>query len=375
MLLVRLTTKPPVGAAALSVTVHASVPAPVIEELAHESPVNAAGIGVPVPLRLMMVAGPLDELLFTVSWPLAAPTAVGSNCTLSVTACPGFSVVGSAAPDTAKPPPVMKTLLIVRVAVPLDVSVTASGVAAEFTCTLPNARPGALTASVGTAAFNCTANVVDVPLAVAVRVAAWAVVTGDAAAVNVTWDELAGTVIVAGTATAALLLARLTTKPPVDAAAVSITVQESELVPVRDALAQLSPLSAAGTALPVPLSPITVAAPLEELLLMVSWPVDAPTDVGLNCTFTVTAWPGVSVTGNAAPVIVNPAPAIRALLTVSCEVPLDVSVIDCGVEAVFTWTFPKDTLLVLTVRLGTEAPNCSEKIVDVPPALAVRVAV
>ena len=35
LLLVRLTTKPPVGAAALSPTVHVSVPAPVIDPLAQ----------------------------------------------------------------------------------------------------------------------------------------------------------------------------------------------------------------------------------------------------------------------------------------------------------------------------------------------------
>jgi len=55
LLLARLTTNPPLAAAPVRLTVHVSVPAPDIEELAHESPLNAAGTGVPIPLRPMMV--------------------------------------------------------------------------------------------------------------------------------------------------------------------------------------------------------------------------------------------------------------------------------------------------------------------------------
>jgi hypothetical protein len=37
-----------------------------------------------VPLRLINVEVPLDELLVRVSWPVAAPAVLGSNCTVSV---------------------------------------------------------------------------------------------------------------------------------------------------------------------------------------------------------------------------------------------------------------------------------------------------
>jgi hypothetical protein len=81
LLLPRLTAKPPVAAAAFSVTVQLSVPAPVIEPLAQVNPVST---GTPVPLRLTTVDVPVDELLVSVSDPVTAPAAVGSNWTVSV---------------------------------------------------------------------------------------------------------------------------------------------------------------------------------------------------------------------------------------------------------------------------------------------------
>jgi len=78
----------------------------------------------------------------------------------------------------------------------------------------------------------------------AVSVTACADVTDDTLAVNPALVALAGTVNVAGTAAAALLLARLTLKPPLPAAAVSVTVQLSLPGPVIDALLQESTLSA-----------------------------------------------------------------------------------------------------------------------------------
>ena len=81
----------------------------------------------------------------------------GSNCTLSVAACPGFNVAGNVAPDMVKPVPVSVPELMVTGAVPVEDRVTDCGVAAVFTTTLPKARLDALTVSVGTAAFNCRA--------------------------------------------------------------------------------------------------------------------------------------------------------------------------------------------------------------------------
>jgi len=83
LLLLRLTVKPPVGAAVFSETVQASEPAPVMEAFVQVSPVST---GTPVPLRLMAAVPLVDELLAMVKVPLAAPAAVGANCTVSVTA-------------------------------------------------------------------------------------------------------------------------------------------------------------------------------------------------------------------------------------------------------------------------------------------------
>ena len=74
---------------------------------------------------------------------------MGSNCTLSVAAWPGFNVTGNVTPDTMKPAPVSAAALIVTGAVPVDVKVT-DRVAAVFTTTLLNATLVALMLSVGT---------------------------------------------------------------------------------------------------------------------------------------------------------------------------------------------------------------------------------
>ena len=93
--------------------------------------------------------------------------------------------------------------------------------------------------------------------------------------------EPAATVTVAGTVTALLLLARLTLKPPVPAAAFRVTVQLSLPAAVMEPLVQLSALST-GTPTPVPLRLTAVEAPVEELLAMVSEPEAAPAVVGSN---------------------------------------------------------------------------------------------
>jgi hypothetical protein len=61
---------------------------------------------------------------------------------------------------------------------------------------------------------------------------------------------LAGTVKLAGTTTAGLLLERLTVNPPAGAAALSVTVHVSVPDPVREELLQLSVLNVASDAVP-----------------------------------------------------------------------------------------------------------------------------
>ena len=79
LLLERLTAIPPLGADPLNVTVHASVPAPVIDELPQDTVLTVGAVDAPVPLKLTAVVGLVDELLVIVSWPETDPVAFGSN--------------------------------------------------------------------------------------------------------------------------------------------------------------------------------------------------------------------------------------------------------------------------------------------------------
>ena len=168
-----------------------------------------------------------------------------------------------------KPVPLSTAELMVTGAVPMEVNVTGC-VDAVFTVTLPNPKLVVLTVNVGAAAFSCRVKLLETLPALAVSVTACAVVTDDTVAVNPALVALAGTTTVAGTITAALLLARPTLKPPLPAAAVSVTVQVSLPDPVIDPLLQESTLKPAGTAVPVPVRLITAVPLLDELLWMVS---------------------------------------------------------------------------------------------------------
>src|ERR1035437_9604009 len=149
-------------------------------------------------------------------------------------------------------------------AVPVDVKVT-DCVAVVFTSTSPNGMLVALTPSVATAALNSKAKLLVALPKLAVKVTACAVPTGDRVTVNPALIAFAGTVTVAGTATAALLLERLTFSPPLAAAEVRVIVHASVPDPVMELVLQESVLNAAGAAVPVPARPMTAEEPDEEL--------------------------------------------------------------------------------------------------------------
>lgn len=90
------------------------------------------------------------QLLPIVSCPVAAPEAVGSNCTSRVAVCPGVNVIGNVAPDTVKPLPLTDPELTVTATLPVDVKTT-DCVAGVFTATLPNEILVAFALSVATA--------------------------------------------------------------------------------------------------------------------------------------------------------------------------------------------------------------------------------
>jgi hypothetical protein len=166
------------------------------------------------------------------------------------------------------------------------------------------------------AAFNCKAKTLETLPAPAVSVTDCAVVTEAAVAVKPALVAPAGTVTVAGSVTAALLLERLTLRPPVCAAAVEVTVQASLAEPVKEALVQETALRAA-TATPVPLRLTVFVVLVDALLVMANWPVTAPAAVGSNFTVSAVDWPGFSVTGRVAPETVKPAPVTATALTIT----------------------------------------------------------
>jgi hypothetical protein len=317
-------------------------------------------------------------LLVTVIDPVACPAVVGSKRTSRVSDCPGFSVTGKVAPDTVKPSPVTVAELIVSAADPEDVSVTVS-VVGESTFTSPKLRLVVLTPRAGACATSCTAKTFAMPPDVAVTLAVSVDVTAVAVAVKNAVMAPAGTVTVAGTVKAVLLLDTVTASPPAGAAAVSVTVQASLPAPVIVPLWQNSALNVPAAASPVPLR-LTVAVPfVGALLTTVNDPVAAPAVVGSNFTCTVTALPGFRVTGKVWPAMENPAPAAVAELIVKAAVPEETSVTYCGVAEVFTVTSPNDRLLVLTLRAAVPVLtgcgfSCKAKVAELVPTLAVIVA-
>src|ERR1700723_2239301 len=105
---------------------------------------------------------------------------------------------------------------------------------------------------------------------------------------------------------------------------------------------------------------------------MVSRPVTAPAVAGSNCTARVIARVGFKVTGKVAPDIVKPVPLNDAELMVTGAVPVEVNITGSA-DGVLTVTLPKARLSGLIVNVGTAAFNCRAKVLETPPALAVRV--
>ena len=91
---------------------------------------------------------------------------------------------------------------------------------------------------------------------------------------NAALVALAGTVTEDGTTTDVLLLERPTLRPLLPAGAFSVTVQASVPAPVKDPVAQERALNPPAAATPEPLILTTAVGLVEELLVIVSMPVN-----------------------------------------------------------------------------------------------------
>ncbi len=170
LLLATLTAYPPVRAAVLRETVQLSVPEVVIDPLLQLKALST-GTPVPVPVRLIKVEAPEEELLVSVRVPEVAPATRGSNCTVRVAVCLGFNVTGKLIPETVKPVPATVAALTVTAEVPVEDRVMVCEVAV-LTLSLPKDRLEELKLSVGTDAPSCRPKVFATLLALAVSVVA-----------------------------------------------------------------------------------------------------------------------------------------------------------------------------------------------------------
>jgi hypothetical protein len=197
-------------------------------------------------------------------------------------------------------------------------------------------------------------------------------VNDETVALKLALVALAGTVTLAGTATVALLLDRLTLSPLLPAGAFKFTVQASVPAADIDPLLHVRELNVPGAEAPEPLI-FTTTLPCDELLAIVRIPVNELTELALNCRFSVVFCPGVRVTGVVMPEAVNSDPATEIDEIVTAAVPVAVSVTDC-LAVCPTVTFPKLTLVELALSVGVPGFNCNANVFVAPSAPAVSVA-
>jgi hypothetical protein len=122
LLLDRVTTCPPEGAGALRLTVHGSVPVPVMELLAQVIEEIEPVADIPAALMFTVML-PVEELLAIVKIPVNVLTWGEVKVSVSLAVWPGLRVAGSVTPDAANKDPATERLEIVTGPVPVDVRV------------------------------------------------------------------------------------------------------------------------------------------------------------------------------------------------------------------------------------------------------------
>jgi hypothetical protein len=255
--------------------------------------------------------------------------------------------------------------LIVTGDVPVDVSVKDCVVAA-FTVVLPKLRLAALTVNCGLVAAVLVppkATTAVLPVEESLVIVTWPVALPVVVGLNCTCI-VADSV---GLSFTGKLPPMIVKSAPVTAAEFTVTGEVPVDVRVSDWVVAVFTVTLPKLKLPtltvncgltaatlVPLNETKVVLPLDELLLIVIWPLATPVAVGLNCTWSVIDCVGFRVAGKPPPTIVKPGPAIAAEVTVTGDVPVDVRVSD-WVVGVFTVTLPKLKLPALTVNCGLVA--------------------
>lgn len=196
---------------------------------------------------------------------------------------------------------------------------------------------------------------------VAVRVAVCEEATAAILAAKFALVTPEATITEDGTVTALLLLARLTTAPPLGAAEVKVTVQSSAPAPFIEGCAQLRPDSAVFS--PAPCS-FTVPPPRfaasAEMVVTLTCPVVTVADPGSKLTWTTILPPGGRVLGSVPALTVN---ALLELLSwdISTDVDSRFVIAILLLALVPTFTSPKSMsvgfISTTTSELDADAPG------------------
>lgn len=102
-------------------------------------------------------------------------------------------------------------------------------------------------------------------------------------------------------------------------------------------------------------------------------PVATPESMGSNCTLSESVWPGVRITGKLLGTSVKLAPeAVAPVMTTGAD-PTEVR-LTFWEARVFSATVPKSTLAEPALRVGKNAARERLKLLEIVPALAVRLA-
>ncbi len=124
----------------------------------------------------------------------------------------------------------------------------------------------------------------------------------------------------------------------------------------------------------------TTRLPCDELLVIVKTPLKVLTLGELNCSVSVAVCPGFRVAGTANPETANEDPVTETPVIVTGAVPVELRV-RIWFALCPVWTSPKLTLFVLRLNVAVSADGetagdiCKANVLDVLPALALRVAV
>jgi len=322
----------------------------------------------PVPDNGIVSVG-FDPFEVIVTLPLTAPAEAGVNDTLKVALWPDVSVTGAVIPLTLKPDPLTPTCGIVTLDPPLFVTVS-ERVCLFDTCTLPKLRlvgfdpsvpavtpvPDNGIVNVGFDAFEV---IVTFPLTApadggvneTLKVALWPDVSVTGAVIPLTLNPLPLT------PTCEIV----TLEPP-------LLVRVSDNVCLFDTctlpklrLVGFDPSVPAVT--PVPDNGI-VNVGFDAFEVIVTFPLTAPADAGVNETLNVALWPDVNVTGAAIPLTLKPDPLTPTCEIVTLEPPVFVTVSErvCFVD---TCTLPKLRLVGFDPSVPAVTPVPDKGIVSV----------